>query len=383
MKYGRRIRLGMVGGGSGSFIGAVHRMAARLDDRFELVAGALSSDPETACNSAAGLGIAVDRSYASYEEMAEDESRRADGVEAVSVVTPNHLHVPVSLTFLNAGIHVICDKPLAASLDEGLRLQQVVAKSGRLFILTHNYSGYPLVRHARELFKQDVLGEIRVVQVEYAQDWLATDIEREGSKGAEWRTDPSRAGAGGAIGDIGTHAFHLLRFVTGLEVETLQAQLTSFVPGRKLDDNAEIMLRFKGGARGAIWVSQVAVGKANGLKLRVYGEKASISWTQEEPDKMHFAELGMPSQILIRGGPGLGARAAAATRIPAGHPEGYIEAFACLYRDAADLIEDARFSGTASSRPGNVPDISDGIEGLRFIDAVVRSSTHEGARVRL
>lgn len=374
----RRIRLGMVGGGAGGFIGGVHRMAARLDGCFDLVAGALSSDPARAAQSARDLGIAPDRSYASFQDMAQAEAARPDGIEAVSVVTPNHLHAPAAIAFLRAGIHVICDKPLALTLDEGATMADAAQASGARFILTHNYTGYPLIRQARAMVAQGLLGKIRQVRVEYAQDWLATAIEQQAS-GAAWRTDPARAGLGGAIGDIGSHAYQLMRSVTGLEVETLQAQLTAFVPGRALDDDAEILLRFKGGARGSIWVSQVAVGHANDLRLRIYGETGSLSWSQEDPDRMIFGQLGQPSQILTRGGAGLVADAIHATRVPAGHPEGYIEAFANLYRDAAALI---LRQGTDKGLTENgipVPGLEDGLDGLRFIQAAVRSSAKNGS----
>jgi predicted dehydrogenase len=372
------IRLGMVGGGIGGFIGGVHRMAARLDDRFRLVAGALSSDTERAHQSAEALGIATERSYASFEEMAASEAARPDGIEAVAIVTPNHLHVPAATAFLQAGIHVICDKPLASSLDDGLALAEVVKNSGRLFVLTHNYSGYPMARQMRDMVREGRLGKIRVVHVEYVQDWLATALEADGAKGAEWRTDPSRAGLGGAIGDIGTHAYQLLRFVSGLEVEGLQAQLSAFVPGRTLDDDAQVLLRFKGGARGTLWASQVCPGNANGLRLRIFGELGGLSWSQEDPDRLWYSELGKPSQLITRGGPQVSEHAAAASRIPAGHPEGYLEAFATLYRDAADMIETYRTTGSPDFGASLVPNITDGLEGLRFIQAAVKSARNNG-----
>ncbi|MER5173596.1 Gfo/Idh/MocA family protein [Thioclava kandeliae] len=375
----RRIRLGMVGGGAGGFIGGVHRMAARLDHRFDLVAGALSSDPARAAASAVECGIAPERSYSDYRDMARKEAARPDGVEVVSIVTPNHLHVPVACAFLEAGIHVICDKPLASTYEDAQALYEVLERAGRLFVLTHNYSGYPMVRHAQELVTQNALGPLRVVQVEYAQDWLARNVERQGVKGAEWRTDVARAGLGGAIGDIGTHAYHLMRFVTGLRPESLRAELSSFVSGRSLDDDAQIMLRFEGGARGMLWASQVASGHANGLRLRVYGEKAGIEWLQEEPDRLSFRPLDGPAQTFIRGGHGIGEAATAATRIPGGHPEGYLEAFATLYREAADKIL-AFETGTPSP---DLPGIVEGLEGMRFILAAVQSAQNDGSRVPL
>lgn len=340
----RRLRLGMVGGGQGAFIGAVHRLAARIDDRYELVAGALSSDPGRARDSADGLHISPDRAYGSFAEMAEREAARMDGIDVVSIVTPNHMHHEPAVTFLRAGINVICDKPLCHSLADAKTLVREAEASSALFAITYNYTGYPLVRQARAMIESGDLGAIRVVQVEYAQDWLATDLEESGQKQAAWRTDPARSGDGGSIGDIGTHAFNLAEFVTGLRVESLASELTSFVPGRRLDDNAQMMLRFGGGARGGLWCSQVAVGNENGLRLRVHGDKAGLDWAQETPNALRFTRIGEPSQIITRGGAATLAPASHATRIPAGHPEGYLEAFAQLYRDFADQVE-ARAGG--------------------------------------
>eukprot|EP01037_Dinobryon_pediforme_P004327 gene4326-4376_t len=364
----------MVGGGQGAFIGAVHRIAARIDDRFELVAGALSSDPARAKASATELRIAPDRAYGSFAEMAAREIERPDPIDAVAIVTPNHLHQAPAMAFLAAGINVICDKPLCHSLADAEELAHAAATSQALFAITYNYTGYPLVRHARAMIASGELGAIRVVQVEYAQDWLATKLEDSGQKQAAWRTDPERSGAGGSIGDIGTHAFNLAEFVTGLRVESLAAELSSFVPGRALDDNAQMMLRFEGGARGALWSSQVAVGNENALRLRVHGERGGIEWAQETPNTLRFTRLGEPPMTLTRGGPSLGAEAAYATRIPGGHPEGYLEAFAQLYRDFADQIE-ARLDGRI---PDNacllVPGIEAGMRGMQFITAAVASS---------
>jgi predicted dehydrogenase len=370
----RRLRLGMVGGGRGAFIGAVHRIAARMDDRYELVAGALSAEPARAAASAADLHIAPDRGYATFEEMARAEAARTDGIDVVSIVTPNHLHAAPALAFLAAGIHVICDKPLTSTLEDAHALEQAVAASGRVFGLTHNYTGHPLVRQAREMVAAGELGDIRVVQVEYPQDWLATRIEDTGQKQAAWRTDPTRSGAGGCIGDIGTHAFNLAEFVSGLTVETLAADLTSFVEGRALDDNAAMLLRFSGGARGALWASQVAVGNENAVRLRVYGTKAGLDWHQETPNSMTFTRLGQPQQVLTRAGAGATPGNAHASRVPAGHPEGYLEAFAQLYRDLAEQIT-ARMEGRAPD-PASllVPGIVEGVRGMRFITAAVESS---------
>lgn len=363
-----RIRLGMVGGGQGAFIGAVHRIAARIDDRYDLVAGALSSDPARAEASARDLGLA--RSYASYDEMARAEAARPDGIEAVAIVTPNHMHAGPAAAFLQAGIHVICDKPLAASREDAEKIAKAVAASNARFFLTHNYTGYPLIRQAREMVAEGRLGTIRVVQAEYAQDWLTEAVEATGNKQAEWRTDPARAG-GGAIGDIGTHAFNLLSFVTGLRATALSADLQSFGPGRKVDDNAHILLRFDGGARGMLWASQVAPGNENGLRLRLYGDRGGIEWSQENPNTMTFAPFGQPKQIITRGGAGLGGGAGRWTRIPPGHPEGYLEGFANLYTDIADAI---RGRGDAALVPG----IEAGLDGMWFIGACVDSAVADG-----
>jgi predicted dehydrogenase len=375
----RRLRLGMVGGGRGAFIGAVHRMAARLDDRYELVAGALSADAKRAEVSAADLHIAPDRCYASFTEMARKEAGRPDGIDVVAIVTPNHLHYAPALAFLEAGISVICDKPLASTLDDALALEQVVRASGLVFGLTHNYTGHPLVRQAREMVAAGALGALRVVQVEYAQDWLTTKLEDSGQKQAAWRTDPAQSGGAGCVGDIGTHAFNLAEFVSGLAVERLAADLTTFVPGRALDDNAAMLLRFAGGARGMLWASQVAVGNENRLCLRLYGDKAGLEWAQEQPNVLTFTPYGEPPRLIRRAGAGASAVAAQASRIPAGHPEGYIEAFAQLYRDLADQLT----AHIAGRKPDAgcmlVPGIEAGVRGMRFITAAVASSRNAGA----
>jgi predicted dehydrogenase len=368
-----RIRLGMVGGGAGAFIGAVHRIAARIDGDYDLVAGALSSNPDNARQSAADLGIAPDRAYTSYEEMAQKEAARPDGIEAVSIVTPNHVHFGPAKAFLEAGIHVICDKPITASIADARALAQVKPKNGAKFLLTHNYTGYPLIRQARDLVASGALGKIRVVQAEYPQDWL-TNAADPGNKQASWRTDPARSGAGGAIGDIGTHAYNLARFVTGLKTEAVSADLQSFVPGRQLDDNVHILLRFEGGARGMLWASQVAVGSENGLQLRVYGEKAGLEWRQDNPNYMWFTEFGKPKQLLTRGGAISSPPAASMNvRIPSGHPEGYLEAFATLYHQFAEVIR-----GKGQDFEPLLPSLADGVEGMEFIMASVASSKADG-----
>jgi predicted dehydrogenase len=374
----RRIRLGMVGGGTGAFIGYVHRIAARIDGDYDLVAGALSSRPEVAKESGKNLGLAEDRTYTSYEEMARAEAERPDGIEAVAIVTPNHMHFGPAKAFLEAGIHVICDKPITSTLEDARKLATIQPKNGAKFLLTHNYTGYPLVRQARQMVESGLLGKIRVVQVEYPQDWL-TEPTDDDNKQAAWRTDPARSGAGGAIGDIGTHAYNLARFVTGLKTDAVSADLTSFVPGRQLDDNVHIMLRFDGGAKGMLWASQVAVGCENGLQLRVYGEKAGLEWRQDNPNYMWFTEFGKPKQLLTRGGSiSVPPAASMNVRIPSGHPEGYLEAFATLYTQFAAVIR-----GEGSDFEGLLPSMADGIEGMEFIMASVQSSKNDGKWTKL
>ena len=375
------IRLGMVGGGEGAFIGAVHRMAARLDGHYALVAGALSSEPDKAQRSGETLGLAADRIYTGFADMARRESQRADGIEAVAIVTPNHMHAPVALAFLAAGIHVICDKPLTSTLADAKKLRRAAKKSGCIFAVTHNYTGYPLVRQARDMVQRGELGDIRVVQVEYAQDWLTTAVEQTGQKQAAWRTDPTRSGLGGCIGDIGTHAFNLAHFITGLGVAELSAELTTFVAGRQLDDNVQITLRYANGARGSLWASQVAPGNENNLNIRVYGSKGGLAWHQEHPNQLHWTPFGEPTRILSRGGAGIGASAARVTRIPAGHPEGYLEAFATIYSEVAQAIRAAK-QATALAPDVTFAHIDDGVEGVVFIDAAVRSSLAAGKWVR-
>jgi predicted dehydrogenase len=377
-----RIRLGMVGGGRGAFIGAVHRIAARIDDQYDLVAGAFSATEEKSRASGADLGLDPARCYGDYVEMARREARRKDGIDAVAIVTPNHLHAPVAMEFLKRGIHVICDKPLTAHLAEAKKLAKAVEASGAIFALTHNYTGYPMLRHARAMVQAGDLGDIRVVQAEYAQDWLATDLEATGQKQAAWRTDPAQTGAGGSTGDIGTHAFNALSFVTGLEVEALAADLTAFVPGRRVDDNGNVLMRFKGGAKGSLWCSQVATGHENDLTLRVYGTKAGISWTQGDPNQMWVMPLGAPKQLITRAGAGANAAAARVSRVPPGHPEGYLEGFANIYIEAARAII-ARRDGSDLDPAVTFPGIAEGVAGVAFVDACVRSSKKNAAWVGL
>ena len=378
-QLGRRIRLGMVGGGNDAFIGGVHRIAARLDDRYELVAGALSSTPERAKASAAALGLAPERSYDSFAQMAEGEATREDGIEAVSIVTPNHVHYPAAIEFLRRGIHVICDKPLTSTLEDARKMVEEAEKSSALFILTHNYTGYPMVRQAREMIANGDLGHLRVVQVEYPQDWLTEAVS---GKQADWRTDPSRSGAGGSTGDIGTHAFNLMSFVTQLELDSLAADLDAFVEGRQVDDNGHVMLRFKGGPKGMLWCSQVAPGHENSLRLRVYGDKGGLEWAQEDPNYLWFTPYGEPKRLLTRNGAGAGPSAARVSRIPGGHPEGYLEGFANIYGEAAEAII-AHRDGRKPDAEVLFPTVQDGLVGVKFVEACVRSSKANAAWVQL
>lgn len=376
-----RIQLGMVGGGKDAFIGAVHRIAARIDGDYDLVAGALSSTPEKARDSALALGIAPDRAYGSYAEMAEKEAARPDGIRAVSIVTPNHMHAGPAIEFLKRGIHVICDKPLTATMAQADELAAAVRASKALFILTHNYTGYPMVRQARAMIAKGELGKVRVVQVEYPQDWLTVAAETSDNKQAEWRTDPERSGAGGSIGDIGTHAHNLACFVTGLQVESLAADLQSFVPGRRVDDNAHILLRLSGEARGMLWSSQVAPGHENSLRLRVFGEKGGLEWAQEDPNKLWFTPFGEPKRLLTRRGAGAWPEADAVSRTPGGHPEGYLEGFANIYSGAAAAIRAADAGQTPDLSV--LPGLEMGLAGMRFISAAIRSSQSDAAWVAL
>lgn len=372
-----RIRLGMVGGGNDAFIGGVHRIAARLDDRYELVAGALSSTPEKA--QASGEALGLPRIYSDFKEMAIREARLKTGIEAVAIVTPNHVHYAAAREFLKRGIHVICDKPLTSTLADAKKLVKAAEASDALFVLTHNYTGYPMVRQARDMIAGGAIGKVRVVQVEYPQDWLTQD---ETFKQAEWRTDPARSGAGGSTGDIGTHAHNLARFVTGLEVESLAADLEAFVPGRPVDDNGHVLLRFHGGAKGMLWCSQVAPGNENALRIRVYGETGGLEWAQEDPNYLWHTPFGEPKRLITRNGAGAGDAATRMSRIPAGHPEGYFEAFANIYSEAAEAII-AHRNGTAVDSAVLYPTVMDGLRGVEFVDACVRSSARNAAWVKL
>jgi predicted dehydrogenase len=374
----RKLRMGMVGGGIGAFIGGVHRMAARLDGMIDLCCGALSSDPQKARESGRQLFLAEDRIYSSYTEMFERERALppTERMDFVSIVTPNHMHATVAIAALNAGFPVVCDKPMTVSLQEALELRDVVRRTGLPFALTHNYTGYPMVKEAREIVRSGRLGTIRKLVVEYPQGWLATSLENTGQKQASWRTDPARAGASNCMGDIGTHAENLAEYITALRIKELCADLTSFVPGRALDDDGNVLLRFENGARGVLYASQVSIDEENALAIRVYGEKGGLSWRQEEPNTLLLMWPDQPRQLLRTGGnyARLSPAAQRACRLPAGHPEGFIEAFANIYRDFAMVLA-ARIDGTdPASVPGDFPTVEDGVRGMAFIETVVKSS---------
>lgn len=373
----RRLRLGMVGGGQGAFIGAVHRLAARMDDHYELLAAALSADPANARSSALALGLDPARAYEDYARMAQAEAARSDGIEVVAITTPNHLHAPVARAFLEAGIHVICDKPLALTLAEGEALAHLARQQRRLFALTHTYSGYPMVRHARELVAAGELGELRYVQVEYLQDWLANPIPPGQNKQADWRADPARAGRAGCLGDIGTHAYQLAAFITGQLPNELAAELHSFVPGRQVDDHLQVWLRYPEGMRGSLNASQVASGEENRLQIRLYGDKASLIFRQEAPNELWLTPIGGASQRLTRGRVESDA-ARHASRVPAGHPEGYLEAFAQLYTDAALQIHALAAGEAPPPESLALTTVEDGVAGMRFIETSLASHAANG-----
>lgn len=384
-------KLGMVGGGQGAFIGGVHRIAAQLDHRAVLVAGALSSTPEKSRASASALGLAIDRGYATWRAMLEGEKLRPvrDRVNVVSIVTPNDTHYEIALAFVEAGFHVVCDKPLATTLEQAQGLAHAVSRAGTVFGVTYNYSGYPMVKQARALIERGELGTIRKVCVEYAQGWLASALETSGQKQASWRTDPARSGGGGAIGDIGTHAEHLVRFVTGLEIESVAADLTSFVPGRRVDDDASVLIRFASvgngpPARGILHASQVCVGEENNLSLRVYGTHGGLVWRQEDPDSLVLQTASDPRRVLRRGGAGLCPTAVMATRLPGGHPEGFLEAFANIYRGVYDAIDAQDHAGAeVADSTSDYPSVGEGVEGVRFVGCVLKSAAADGAWVKL
>ncbi|GAB4247353.1 MAG: Gfo/Idh/MocA family oxidoreductase [Saprospiraceae bacterium] len=375
----RKIRMGMVGGGRGAFIGAVHRMAAALDGEIELVCGAFSSDPERSKLSGADLGLPPERVYGSYKEMIEKESKLPEDVrmDFISIVTPNHVHFRPAVLALENGFHVVCDKPLCFNMEEALHLETLVKRSGLLFALTHNYTGYPMVKQARAMVRNGDIGEIRKVVVEYPQGWLSTKVEDTGSKQASWRTDPARSGAAGAMGDIGTHAENLAEYVTGLQITEMCADLSTFVEGRLLDDDGNVLLRFDNGAKGILHASQICAGEENNLNIRVYGKKAGLQWFQMEPNSLYVKWLDKPMEVLRTGVGNLYPEAAAHTRIPAGHPEGYLEAFANIYRNFAICLR-ARLEGKEPDPLYmDFPTVSDGVRGMRFIERVVYAGSSE------
>ncbi len=373
---GCKLRMGMVGGGPGAFIGPVHRMAAELDGKIELVAGAFSQSAER--SRAAGESFKIDpgRAYAGYREMMAAERQRPDAIDFVVIATPNYLHLPVAEAVLEAGFAVVSDKPATASYAEALALEAAVAKSGLPYALTHTYAGYSLVREARSICASGVLGPIRKIVVEYLQGWLSKSLEGTGNKQAEWRSDPALNGPGGCIGDIGVHAFHLLEYVTGLQVTGMNVALRTVVEGRRLDDDCSALLRLNNGASGVLMASQVAAGEGNGLRLRVYGEKGSIDWRQEDPNRLRVKWMDGPEEIRHAAGSYLSEGARAVTRLPGGHPEGFIEAFAVLYREFADGLIAWR-QGVANPLPATLPGIVAGVRGMRFIERCIESSRSE------
>jgi predicted dehydrogenase len=372
----RKLRMGMVGGGPGAFIGPVHKMAAELDGKIELVAGAFSQSAERSRAAGEAFRIDLDRAYAGYEQMMAAERQRPDPIDFVVIATPNNLHLPVAEAALGAGFAVMSDKPATATYPEVLELEKVVAKSGLPYGLTHTYAGYSLVREARSICASGELGAIRKIAVEYLQGWLSSPLEASGQKQAAWRSDPALNGPGGCIGDIGVHAFHLLEYVTGLDVTSINAALRSVVPGRKLDDDCSAMLRLSNCASGVLMASQVAAGEGNGLRLRVYGEKGSIDWKQEDPNRLRVKWEGGPEEIRDAGGGYLSEAARAVTRLPGGHPEGYIEAFAVLYREFADALLSGS-PGAAIQLPATLPGIRAGVRGMRFIERAIESNRKE------
>ena len=372
----RKIRMGMVGGGQGAFIGAVHRMAANLDGQIELVCGAFSSDAERSIASGKELFLQPERCYCDYATMfAAEAALPADKrMDFVAIVTPNHVHFPVAKAALEAGFHVLSDKPATLNLAEAKALADIVEQTGLKYGLTHNYTGYPMVKQAKALVQDGALGKIRKVVVEYPQGWLATPLEQDGQKQAAWRTDPKRSGAAGCMGDIGSHAENLAEYISGLQIKELAADLTHFVDGRLLDDDGSVLLRFEGGAKGVLLASQVSVGEENSLKIRIYGETGGLEWHQMEPNTLLVHQLGQPTQIHRTGNDYLSPAAATHTRIPAGHPEGYLEAFGNLYRNfAAHIAADLKLSEKADFAE-DYPTIQDGVRGMAFIEAVVQSS---------
>ena len=375
----RQLRWGMIGGGEGAFIGGVHRMAARLDGRYQLVAGVFSSDAEKTKRSAVALGVDPARAYPSVEAMIAAEKQRSDGIEVVSIVTPNHVHYVQSAACLEAGLDVICDKPLTTNLADAVKLVQLAASKQRLLGVTFNYTGYPMIRHAKQLVADGLIGNLRVVQVEYPQGWLSTALEKSGQKQASWRTDPKQAGAG-ALGDIGSHAFQLAEFVTGAQVLEVAADVSALVPDRVIDDNVNVLLRFTNGARGSLWASQVAIGHLNSHRLRVYGDAGSIQWFQERPEELLVVEQGEAPRSVRRGDPGTPTSSVA---LPGGHPEGFIEAFSQLYTDFAERVTARLEKRSPKAASLFAPDAATGTRVMAFIEAVLKSGQANSAWTRI
>ena len=375
----RKLRMGMVGGGIGAFIGGVHRMAARLDGKIDLVCGAFSSSPEKSKRSGKELLIPEDRVYNNFEEMIDMERKLPDDkrMDFISIVTPNHMHFAPSKLAIENGFDVICDKPLCFNMQEARELEEIVENNDRIFALTHNYTGYPLVKHARHMVSSGEIGTVRKIVAEYPQGWLSTKLEDTDQKQASWRTDPSKSGIAGCIGDIGTHAENLAEYITGLRITEVCADISSFVPGRKLDDDGNILLRFENGAKGLLFASQIAAGEENNLKIRIYGTKAGLEWSQMEPNTLIVRWLNAPTQYLRTGVGPLAPAAQRATRIPAGHPEGYLEAFANIYSNFADVLS-AKLEGVDPDPLAmDFPDIHDGVRGMQFIYKSIESAHSE------
>jgi len=374
MTIERPLRLGMIGGGQGAYIGNIHRLAARLDGKWILVAGAFDVDPDRGRTFAINEGLDPARSYGSYQELIAGEISREDRVDAVAICTPNFTHYPIAKALIEAGFDVICEKPLTATLEDAIALERLSRETSRFVGVTYTYSGYPMVHEARARVAAGDIGEVRTVQVEYPLEWMATAIEQQGNAQAAWRTDPKKNGRGGSIGDIGTHAYHLAGFVTGLKLQSLTADLATFVAGRALDDNAHVMMRYEGGARGLLWSSQVALGNSNGVRLRVFGATGSLQWFQEQPNELVYSPLDGRVQTIKRGADDLSEDARVRTRTPPGHPEGYLEAFANLYAGFAEAIR-ARKAGREPAAIGrNIPLAYDGLKGVAFVEAVVDSA---------
>jgi len=371
-----KIRYGMIGGGPGAFVGQIHRMAAAIDGKYHLLAGAFDIDPLKSKQMGEELGLDSKRVYGTYEEMIRAECSLPEDqrVEIVAVTTPNNWHYPMCVALLEAGFNAICEKPMTMNVDEAKKMKAVVENSDRLFALMHNYTGYPMVKQARYMVQKGALGRIQKVVVEYPQSWLLTKLEAQGNMQAAWRQDPRQAGAGGCLGDIGTHAENLARYITGLEIEEVCAELTSFVEGRVLDDDSNILIRYRGGAKGVLIASQISTGQENNFNIRVFGEKGGLHWRQEDPNYLYYTEAGKPMQTLLRGKDYLCLAAQRGNRIPTGHPEGFIEGFANIYRNIADTLQARKEGREPTEIEMDFPDVNDGLDGMRFIETVVESN---------